>query len=187
MITLYHGSHKLFNSFKIGKEWVVRDESLLAEGLGIYLTEDKKLADSYGKYLYTVEIDEQSVTDFTDAFVVRKVIHSISTDVTISLDEEIDIEQVIERVLNGGIKVTQLYDEINQLLDSNYSFYERYGHLITYEEDCLLEKVKVSFFHHIKDVIKYHDRSFLEPVFICFRHPEKLIIKECTKQEDVSF
>jgi hypothetical protein len=75
-VKVYHGSHHIYDKFDIskvrenGQEW----------GKGMYFSENLKgadSADSYGEYIYSTEIDLQTlcdVTSFPDAVKVAKAI-----------------------------------------------------------------------------------------------------------------
>ena len=174
--TLYHGSNREFDSVIIDKELAIHSLSSLAEGYGFYMTENKAIANRYGQYLYEVSVTEDEITDFTKKQTIKKVISQISKETNVNLSKYVNIDLLLEGVLSGNISVTKLYKEINDYLDSHEEFYNIYGHLITYEDDCLFEKIKLSFLSNIKDILKYYDISFNTHIYICFRNPEKLNI-----------
>lgn len=173
-ITLYHGTDRIFDKFKISKELAKTDISSLAEGYGIYFSTSNFFASHYGNVIYTIEVTENDYTDFTNEDVVRGIITSIEKDVDVPIWKYLDEDSIVEGILSGDLPVLKLYKEICNWLDSQYEFYEKYGHLVTYEEDCLFQKIEDLFFAKIKDIVKYYDKGFNDNIFICHRNPEKL-------------
>lgn len=178
---LYHGSNQKFESFMINEKLSRHDISVLAEGYGIYFAESENFASSYGSYIYTIELDDEDFSDFTCSDYLEDLFDKLEKDSNIPISSLIKINQIIDGVLCGKISTTTLYKEINDNLDSVESFHMDYGHLITYEDDCIYEKIKECYFHYIKDIIKYYDKSFNQSIYICYRNPEKLKIESIIK------
>lgn len=176
MKTVYHGSVNKFTAFEIKEELVNSGVDALAEGLGVYMTDSKDMASGYGPYLYSIEISEESVTDFTQRNTIEVLLHEISSDTGINLSNYLDLKTIVSGVLSGNISVTKFYKEISDWLDSDASFYEEYQDRITYEDDCLFKEIELSFFKNIKSILKYYDVGFSESVYICFREPENIKI-----------
>lgn len=183
MTILYHGSPKKFDRFQISEELLKHSLDTLAEGMGIYLTESKEMAAGYGEYIYTVEVSSEKITDFTKEETIVQLVEFISNEVNLSLVDYMNLTTLVEGVLGGKISVTKMFKEINDLLDSEASFYEEHSDLITYEEGCIFEKIENAFFKGIKDVIKYYDQSFKKPIYICYQNPENLSIISVSKKE----
>ena len=58
-MVVYHGSNSNFKKLRISKDLVKRESTKTNEGMGIYFTTDKEIARSYGKYIYTIEINDK--------------------------------------------------------------------------------------------------------------------------------
>lgn len=173
---LYHGSNNLFDQFVIDEKYSTHN--WLMEGLGIYMINDRSVAESYGKYLYFVDVDEKLISDFTSKKYILSVLKELERKVGIKFLSYINIENVICMILDGSLTITNLYKEITDLLDSNETFYSKHMKLITYGDDCLYVKIKDYFNELVNPVIKYNDNSFTECVYICYKNPELLVIKD---------
>lgn len=180
-ILVYHGSPSSFKKFKIEEKLSNRSISLLAEGLGIYMSENVELASTYGSYLYQIELQVKDITNFTNEQEIRNLLQNMSNEVEIDLESEIDANAIITGLLSGNISTTSMFKEISDWLDNNESFHQRYGDFITYEDDCIFERIKNSFLQNVKDIILYYDKSFNAPVYICFKNEQNLKIINVTK------
>jgi hypothetical protein len=176
-VVLYHGSNKIFDFFEIDKKHSTRDISTLSEGFGIYMTEDMNVSESYGENIYQIILDNKDFIDFTKRNNIKKLIENISTEININLKLYVDTNTIISMIIDGDLSITTMYEEITNLLDSNEKFYDKYQHLLTYDDNCLYKKIKSSFFKNIKSIIKYKDKSFDLPLYICIREAEKLQFK----------
>lgn len=173
-ITLYHGTDRVFDRFEIRKDLAKTDITSLAEGYGIYFSLSESFAKSYGNIIYVVEVTEDDYTDFTKEKEIKKLIATIEKGVGIPIRKYIDGDSIVEGILAGDLSVLKLYKELTDWLDSQYEFYEKYGNLVTYEDDCLFKKIEDLFFANIKDIARYYDKDFNADIFICHRNPEKL-------------
>lgn len=64
---LFHGSNKTYDKFRIDKDLCKHDPiTVLSEGMGVYLTDNRHIAEHYGKILYTVDTRESSVLDINN-------------------------------------------------------------------------------------------------------------------------
>lgn len=178
---LYHGSPKNIAYLTIDPSLARHDISSLAEGYGIYLTDDLSFAKRYGPYVYHVTIDNKDITDFTKAPDIQNVIKKIEQDTNIPITNMVDLEPAIQGVLSGDVSAVHFHKEINLTLDSEEAFHAQYGHLVTDDENCLHERIKLSFLSHVNDIIKYYDKGFRTSVYICFRHAENLTITDRKK------
>ena len=169
---LYHGSHALFNEFKIGGSFSNTEESNLAEGYGVYLVEDINFAKSYGPNLYVTTIDSSDISDFTSKDVVKQIIFNIGSELSIILDDYLDSDHLVEMISSGHYSSLSLPREIQLLLDSKEQFYNRNDYKYIYEN------ISNVFQMLIKDTVKYYDRSFKCNIFINHKNPNKLKIKE---------
>lgn len=180
---LFHGTDQVIERFAISKEFARHTITSLAEGYGIYLIEDYDFASSYGMFIYEVHVSGEEVTDMTNMKQVLKIIRHVSKLVNVDFERYINLEDLAEGVTSGNISVIGLHKEINDLLESDCSFYEEHQERITYEEDCLTEKIRKAYQKSIQDTVKYYDKSFDKSVYICHRNPEKLEIKKVHIEE----
>jgi len=179
-IVLYHGTDREFNEFKIGKEYLRKKDAFLSEGLGVYLTEEQDFGRTYGHLIYEVEVSLDKVSDFTNKDFIISVLRKMRKDVKQRTQCDIfhyfDVDNFAEMLSEGEFCCTSMYEEISDQIDSVEKFHELHGNLITYEDDCIHQKIKNSFFRHVGDVIKNTNRDFPIPIYICFRNPEVLNI-----------
>lgn len=182
--TVYHGSPKLFNSFVIDPNLAITPKDSLVEGYGIYLTETFRLAKAIGQYTYEVSIEDEDVTDFTDANIIKKVVRDTLNAVDRGLVKYIKLDPLAEGVMLGNLSVINLSNEIWMQLESNERCYEKYADRITFEDDCISEEIKQSYLNHIGNVMKYYDSSYKHNNLICFRNPECLHIISVTKDDE---
>lgn len=178
---LFHGSNKDFNEFVISPELARHDILDLVEGYGIYMTQNIDVALSYGN-LYEVEVDEKVILDTTKKTEIRKLIKRVEKRAKIDIINNIDFDDFYESVKIGKISVTEMYKEINMLLESEDSFYEMYGDRVTYEDDsCLFKQIEFAFKEAMPEVLKYYDKNLGE-VYICTHNPGVLkIVNEIMK------
>lgn len=126
---VYHGSDRNFRKLRIAKDLVQHDSSLHNEGLGIYFTTDLEVAKSYGKYVYTLEINDKYLIDFRKKAacsnyvtgLVREIYKNTGIDIRQYLGNQID--NLINYMYFGGIQIHQLGHELYMLLESNERFY----------------------------------------------------------------
>lgn len=171
-ITLYHGSQTEFTSFLIDPKFT--RHSMLMEGFGIYMTEDIEFAKAYGDFVYQVEVPESKISDFTDRNTIVRIVSQLSEALDISIEDEIDIEILIQSALSGEVSITNLNTEITNLLESNEAFYMAHEDRITFEEDCLFEKLGEKYNELLNPIIKYYDKSFDANIYICIKDEESL-------------
>lgn len=156
---LLHGSNRIFDQFKIGKEYSGKGYNTLMEGLGVYMTENINIASKYGKYLYRVFVNEEDIFDATKKKNIVALINALGMKVDIPLYDYIDIEGLALGIRDGQYSITDCGQEICNCLDSVEEFYQMYQDKITYEDDCLLERIKDEFKELLKPIIKYNDKS----------------------------
>lgn len=167
---LYHGSSRVFEAFQISEALVQHNKDHLAEGIGIYLTEDRAFAASYGAVVYEVEVPDDNISDFTNKESILLLLETMSKAINLPLLDWLNVDFFVQSVLNGNLSVTKLYREIALILDNNATFYEAF-------EADFSEQIEEAFYKETKDVLKYYDPSFERAIYICIEHPEKLIIK----------
>jgi len=124
---VYHGSNSCFRNLRIHKSLVKHESTLLNEGLGIYFSTDREVAKSYGKYLYTIEIQDEYFKDFRDRKVCQDYIKGLARHIyqieKINILDLIDVKSLINYMHFGGIAISSIGKEIYMLLDSNEIWY----------------------------------------------------------------
>lgn len=159
---VYHGSNSCFKNLRIHPSLVKHNSTMLNEGLGIYFATDKEVATSYGKYLYTLEINNNYFSDFRVLSVCKKYIQELVK--YIYLKEKVDISKyfdaniVAQYMVNGGIAISGVGREVYMLLDSNEKWYFRnqsstiervYKLLSKYDQEHLFAYM---FTYHIQNI-----------------------------------
>lgn len=123
----YHGSNHNFKTFKISESLVNRESTRVNEGIGIYFTTDINIAKSYGKYLYTIEINENYFIDFRKKrncqLYLSKLRNYVKEKTKIDICKYIDLNSVVDYAYFGGIAIWGIPREIELLLDSNEAWY----------------------------------------------------------------
>lgn len=124
---VYHGSNSCFQKLRIHKDLVKSSGTLLNEGMGIYFSLDKEVCKSYGKYLYTLEINNNSLIDFRSKAECRKYILQIAKVVNsmtkIDILNYFNAQGVIDYLYLGNTAISGAGREIQLLLDSNENWY----------------------------------------------------------------
>lgn len=169
---LFHGSPNHFYEFNINKDFLNTRPENLVEGIGIYLTDNKEIAENYGKYLYHVIVNKKNILDFTKKETIKNIIKETEKEVkktykNFNFKKYIkNISELIENVVDGYLSIS-FYKEINNLLDSNEVFY------IDFQEDVenifeIIEKTIKKYTNNY--IIKYKDNN-LGYVYI-YKNPE---------------
>lgn len=124
---VYHGSNSNFKQLRISKSLVKHDSTLDNEGLGIYFTTDYDVARSYGRYVYTLEINNDCIVDFRNINVCKLYLSKIVLDVRslsgIDLPSYCNLKEVAQRLNYGGLSVQGVARELSLILDSNENWY----------------------------------------------------------------
>ena len=122
-MVVYHGSNSNFKKLRIAKELVQHENTKTNEGMGIYFSTDIEVARSYGKYIYTLEINDEYFRDFRKRIVcksyVAKIVREIRDKTNINIAYFIDIDSLVDRMYYGGQSISKVGHEIYMLLDSN--------------------------------------------------------------------
>lgn len=124
---VYHGSNSNFKTLRISKSLVNCTNTLDNEGLGIYFSTNMKIAESYGKYIYTLEINDNYMLDFRNSDVcdwyLGQVIRYIQKKAKINILNYISLKNTSTMLRNGAIAVAGIGREIYLLLDSEERWY----------------------------------------------------------------
>lgn len=124
---VYHGSDSNFRKLKINKSLVKHTSTMSNEGLGIYFSTDLSVANSYGKYLYTLEINDKAFVDMRKKAnctkYVRKIIGAVYKETGINIGMYFDFQNLIDRLYYGGQAVFTVGHDTVEVLDSTDEFY----------------------------------------------------------------
>lgn len=124
---VYHGSNSNFRKLRIAKELVQRESTKTNEGMGIYFSTDINVAKSYGKYLYTLEINDKYFKDFRRRGICRlhvaQIAKKIYKELNIDILDYINMQELTERMYWGNQAICSVGHEIYMLLDSNEKWY----------------------------------------------------------------
>jgi len=158
---VYHGSNSNFKKLRIAKELVKHESSQLNEGLGIYFSTNKKVAESYGKYLYTLEINNKYFVDFRNKSkcqaYIRGIVLEIQQKTDIDILRYINLDTLLYYIHSGNVAISGTCREIYLILDSDEYFYSLpkikidrvFQILRTYDSKHLYAYM---FNYHIKDI-----------------------------------
>jgi hypothetical protein len=123
----YHGSNSCFKNLRIHKSLVKSSATALNEGLGIYFSLDRDVASSYGKYMYTLEINDNYIKDFRVLAVCKKYIADLIKHIyrleKIDISQYFDASSLVKYIYNGNTAISGIGREVYMLLDSNEKWY----------------------------------------------------------------
>lgn len=124
----YHGSDSNFKTFRLSKSLVKHNSTLENEGLGIYFSTDIEVAKSYGKYVYTIEINGKYLSDFRKQSVctsyLSKVIKEVYDKTGLNISLYVNMDIIGMYMLSGGIAISKIGKELQLNLDSNFDWYQ---------------------------------------------------------------
>lgn len=126
---VYHGSNRRFRKLRVSKELVSREFSELNEGLGIYISLNKSVAASYGKYIYTLEVNDKKLLDFRKKRVCKAYIYEVMREIFKITGFPFivtpnDVNMIAENIYAGAVAVSGLPRELELLFDSKERWYE---------------------------------------------------------------
>lgn len=119
---VYHGSNSNFKRLKIAKDLVRFESTVSNEGYGIYFSTYREVAESYGKYLYTLEIDDKQLLNFknnrTCLYYLNNLKNYIREKTEINIYDYISYNGIANYMQYGGIAIWGVGREIYMQLDS---------------------------------------------------------------------
>lgn len=144
---LYHGTPVLYETFKTGEEFA--QGKFLAEGLGIYMTEEAAVAANFGRYLLEVEVDPKRILDLTNKKVISTIIKQLDAKVEGLITTYLSPTQrrnSIDSISRGLISASKFGDDYDLLIDSNEAYHmsgdvEKELSVQTAYEELLQERV----------------------------------------------
>ena len=158
---VYHGSNHNFQTLRISERLVNSEATLRNEGLGIYFSTNPEVAKSYGRYLYTLEINNKYLKDFRDQKTCDKylmdIVKYIKAEFNIDIRDFLDIRNLSYRIQDGDQCITELPREVYMLLDSSDRFYTIHESKLAKIEEYLNKYCKQTlkafmFNYHIPDI-----------------------------------
>ena len=145
---VYHGSNSNFSKLRVSPRLTRSSSGYLSEGYGIYFSLNRDIAKQYGKYLYTLSINDSLVIDFRKISNCRKFLYSllnyIKRDCNVDLAEYIkasNIDTIINLMHSGKLRINSLDKELTDILNSNYKFY---SDLSESSKDNIFRKLRVN-------------------------------------------
>ena len=122
---VYHGSNHCFKKLKIGKSLVERRSTLENEGIGIYFSTDRTVAESYGKYVYEIELE--NIQDFRKRSECKKYLNEICAFVLyktkVNIKKYIYFDATVSDMKAGGLSIAEIGKELQLQCDSRNEFY----------------------------------------------------------------
>lgn len=159
---VYHGSGHCFRQLRICRKYM-RESSEHNEGAGIYFSIDRNVACGYGKYIYTLNINDDVLVDFRKRGDVKKYLAHVESEVYratgIRIQYYYDKELMIRYILNGNQRISDLCGRgLYLLLDSSEKWYtdgiSETKRQAVYRElrKCDKELKEYMFPYHIKNI-----------------------------------
>lgn len=127
---VYHGSNSNFKKLRISPKLCKHSSTVTNEGYGIYISTTPDVALTYGKYIYTLEINDDYVIDYRKKTECRKLINQIvlyikkECNVNINPYLKNSLERTIDNLYLGGLGISSICNELTLVLDSLSEWYE---------------------------------------------------------------
>lgn len=123
----YHGSTHNFRTLRLCPKYTGQS-TRENEGVGIYFSTNRSVAESYGKYIYTLDINDDALLDFRKKAEAKKYVNTILADVRkktkIPVQNYLDVSSIADYIVNGRVFIANLGErEISLLLDSTERWY----------------------------------------------------------------
>lgn len=158
----YHGSVHNFRTLRLCPKYTGQP-TRENEGVGIYFSTNRSVAESYGKYIYTLEINDDALLDFRKKTAARKYVKNMLADVRkktkIPVQNYLDVSSLADYIVNSRVCIANLGErEMSLLLDSIERWYTD-GITETQRQDVYRalrqedKKLKAYMFpYHIRDI-----------------------------------
>lgn len=125
---VYHGSNHNFKKLKLDSK-LTRDSTKQNEGVGIYFSKKPDVASSYGKYLYTLCVNDKYLLDFSNIETCKKFVISMIAEVykmyKIDIRMLLCVDTLANEIYDGRACIYTFDEEVMLHLDSNEYFYRR--------------------------------------------------------------
>lgn len=126
---VYHGSNSNFSKLRICSKFSKVDESSLLEGYGIYFSLNRSVAESYGKILYTLDINDRYFKSYTKLNscirLVDYILDMAEIATNIEIKKYVDVKLIGTNLYNCNLGFYNLSRELELVLVNNYEFYNR--------------------------------------------------------------
>lgn len=159
---VYHGSTHNFKKLNPRKS-----KECVSEGRGIYTTTNLDTAISYGPYVYTIELDDAYVLDFRQYDTCRTYFNAICQSVAlqtgVSIKPYVHAELLLNRLHNGAAFIADFGQELNNILDNNFTFYQAHA---GYKRE------------HIYRILRNYNKTHLHAYFFTYSISGVCVIKD---------
>lgn len=118
---VYHGSNEKFKNFELNK--LSKKMGQYTYGLGIYMTDNKKLSDIYGKYTYAVDISDKNILYFGEHDNHNKI--SQDTKNKLKGKTDLDLDNITVWELYSGLAKIE-YDKMSIEEQFDYGQFQSY-------------------------------------------------------------
>lgn len=124
---VYHGSIHNFRTLRLCPKYT-QQYSRENEGVGIYFSTNRSVAETYGKYIYTLEINNDALLDFRKKTEARKYVNAMLANVRkktkVPVQKYLDVPLIANDIVNGRVFIANLGKRTMSLyLDSNERWY----------------------------------------------------------------
>lgn len=124
---VYHGSIHNFRTLRLCPQYT-QQYSRENEGVGIYFSTNRSVAEFYGKYIYTLEINDDALLDLRKKTDAKKYVNAMLADVRkktkVPVRKYLDVSLLADDIVNGRVVIMNLGDRTMSLyLDSNERWY----------------------------------------------------------------
>lgn len=181
---LYHGSpRKGIRYFSLEDKHRITMVENLAEGIGIYMTEEKEVADCYarGGSIYTVKIDLNKcrILDITLMENIKLFINKISQAIGYNILNVRYVKNLMEDIQAGDRSFYKLNHDLDVILANDEMFLGSEASENYYYQDKMNRKIEQMMNQY--DCVKYIDyRISNKPLYIA----KKISCLEIVKEED---
>lgn len=124
---VYHGSIHNFRTLRLCPKYT-QQYTRENEGVGIYFSTNRSVAEFYGKYIYTLEINDDALLDLRKKTNAKKYVSAMLANVRkktkIPVQKYLDVPLLADDIVNGRVFIMNLGDRTMSLfLDSNERWY----------------------------------------------------------------
>ena len=125
---VYHGSiHNFRRTLRLCPQYT-QQYTRENEGVGIYFSTNRSVAESYGRYIYTLDINDDALLDFRKKTEARKYVNTMLANVRkktkVPVQKYLDVPLLVYDIVNGKVFIMNLGERtINLYLNSNEHWY----------------------------------------------------------------
>ena len=152
-MVVYHGSDSNFNTLRILPKFSKNGSTKLNEGYGIYFSLDRNIALSYGKFLYTLEINDKYFKSYKKQSscikLVKYIVEKTELETKVKIGKYINSKLIGSKLYLGNLSFSNLAREFYLILDNEYEFYNS-------TSDSLREKIYRKIRSLCKELLKVY-------------------------------